>query len=120
MDGNQREQIVNQVKLNKQAKIDLYDKLLHSVQTGIAWTIAFDNPDVFDINGDPNLRAHKHLRVGIDSAKSDHGALVKLLIDKKLINEDEYYDYLIEFMQREKHSYEEMLSEKLSKKITLE
>jgi hypothetical protein len=52
----------------------------------------------------------KHLRVGVNTALSDHGALVKLLIDKKLITEEEYLTSITQFMQQEVTNYEQMLS----------
>ena len=75
-----------------------YIELAHAMQTGVALDQAKGSND-----GTP-----KHLRVGINCALSDHGALVKLLIAKGLFTEDEYYDHLIEFMQREVDRYEQL------------
>lgn len=123
IDGQNRKETAKKVNQLRQAKIEkfqqLYADLGHAIQTGIAWIIALDNPDVFDINKDPNLRAHKHLRTGIDTTKSDHGALVKLLIDEGVIDEDKYFEYIIQFLIQEKESYEKELSKKLGKEVTL-
>lgn len=61
----------------------------------------------------------KHLRVGVNTALADAGALVKLLIDKGLFTEDEYFDALVESMQREVDAYEARLSARMGCKITL-
>lgn len=95
-----------------------YTALMHAVQTGIAWQISIENGGA-DVNADANLQAHKHLRVGIDGSKSDQGALVKLLIAKGVFTEQEYNLAIIEGAEREKATYEEMLSAHLGKKITL-
>lgn len=61
----------------------------------------------------------KHLRVGINTAMSDHGALVKLLVDKGFITTAEYMKALAEAMEAEKQRYEESLSRRLGKTVTL-
>jgi hypothetical protein len=81
-------------------KREKYQALLHAMQTGVA----------YDLESNTSSGSPKHLRVGINAAMSDHGALVKLLIDKGLITESEYYDYLIEFMEREVESYTKKLN----------
>lgn len=78
-----------------------YAALLHAMQTGVAYEIERDNRSA----------TPKHLRVGINAAMSDHGALVKLLMDKGIISEDEYFDALIEMMEREVNAYQTRLSE---------
>jgi hypothetical protein len=105
--------------MTREEKIAHYKSLGHAVQTGIAWRIAIENPQVPDINADPNLRAHKHLRTGIDTSKSDHGALVQLLINKGLITDEEYVDAMVAGMEREKALYEQELTDHFGRKITL-
>jgi hypothetical protein len=61
----------------------------------------------------------KHLRVGINAAMSDHGALVRLLICKGLFTEAEYMAAIADGMEAEKASYERSLSEHYGKQITL-
>ncbi|MCI0527909.1 MAG: hypothetical protein L0Y56_10780 [Nitrospira sp.] len=90
-------------------KFEEYLTLCHAMQTGVAW----------DLEKDPSSGTPKHLRVGINTAMSDHGALVALLVKKGIITDDEYTDFLIEFMTREKNSYERKLYEKYGMKITL-
>lgn len=79
------------------------------MQSGVAFEQGFDPSD-----GSP-----KHLRVGINAAMSDHGGLVRLLIEKGLISEDEYTKAIADEMEREKERYEARLSEHYGKKITL-
>lgn len=90
----------------KQAK---YQALCHAMQTGVACELEKNNS-----SGTP-----KHLRVGVNVAMSDHGALVKLLIAKGIFTEDEYFGALIEMMQREVDSYQERLSKIYGANITL-
>jgi hypothetical protein len=99
--------------------LERYTQLGHAIQTGIGWKISIDNPSVFDINADPNLCAHKHMRVGIDTNKSDLGAIARLLIKKGLITDDEYKAAIIEGLENEKDMYEQMLSEHFGKPIKL-
>lgn len=100
-------------------KVEKYQALLHAIQTGVGWDILEENPDCFDVNANPNLRYHKHLRVGIDSAKVEHGALAALLIEKGVFTEDEYMDALIKGMEDEKARHEKILSERYNKNIKL-
>jgi hypothetical protein len=87
-------------------KRDRYVKLCMAMQSGVAFSPTTD-------------QSPKHLRVGVNAAMSDHGSLVKLLIDKKIITEDEYFDALIAGMDREVKSYEERLSERTGKIVKL-
>ena len=82
-------------------KRDKYLKLCHAMQTGVAFKIEKDNKDT----------TPKHLRVGINVAMSDHAALMNLLIKKGIVTEDEYYDALIESMEREVKMYQNKLKE---------
>lgn len=61
----------------------------------------------------------KHLRVGINSAMSDQGALARLLIAKGVITEDEYTEAIAEGMRREVALYEQTLSKQLGRRVTL-
>jgi hypothetical protein len=87
-----------------------YAGLLHAMQSGVKMMQELDGSEC----------TPKHLRVGVNSAMSDHGALTALLIRKGLFTEDEYADVLIEYMQREVASYERMISERLGgRQVTL-
>lgn len=55
-----------------------YLRLAHAMQAGVAmWQ-----------NYDPSETTPKHLRVGINSAMADHGALVDLLFKKGILTEE--------------------------------
>jgi hypothetical protein len=105
--------------ITREQKLERYRALCHAVQTGIGWEIARENPACVDINADPNLRYHKHLRTGIDVTKSDQGSLVALLIEKGVITDDEYLDAIVAGMEREKALYEQSLSEYMGTPIKL-
>lgn len=75
-----------------------YERALHRVQTAIAVLMGSD-PDY--AGAQP-----KHLRVGIDMSKSDHGALAGLLIKKGVFTLDEYVTALEEAAIREAEGYE--------------
>lgn len=82
--------------------------LQHAMQSGVAAVIerhGYEDP--------------KHTRVGINSAMVEHASLVRLLIDKGIITEDEYLDALIVTSTEEKERYEARLSAELGSKVTL-
>jgi hypothetical protein len=79
-----------------------YKALGHAMQTGVA----------YEMENDPTDTTPKHLRVGVNAAMSDHAALASLLLEKLIFTEDEYYDRLIEFMQREVDGYQAKLSQR--------
>ena len=87
--------------MNLEEKRERYRELAHAMQSGVAMMMNYNGTEC----------QPKHLRVGVNAAMSDHGALVKLLIDKGVFTEDEYYDYLIEFMERERDSYVALIRE---------
>lgn len=76
-----------------------YVAATHAMQTGVAIEHERGSKD-----GTP-----KHLRVGVNSTKVDHSALVKLLIERGLFTEDEYVAALADAMEAEKARYEEHL-----------
>lgn len=86
-----------------------YLEAQHAMQTGVAMEIELDNHSV----------QPKHLRVGINTALCDQAALVRLLITKGIISNDEYLDAIKEEMNAEVTRYEIKLSDKLGKKVTL-
>lgn len=90
-------------------KQDKYRQLCHAMQTGVAYSM----------EKNPSDTTPKHLRVGINSAMAEHAALVDLLITKGVITLDEYYDYLIKFMEREVDMYQSELETRYGAKITL-
>ena len=81
-------------------KYNEYRRLIHSMQAGVG----------FDANSQD--QTPKHLRVGINCAMSEAGALVSLLIKKGVITEEELVDEFIVYMQREVESYKKTLAKK--------
>jgi hypothetical protein len=59
---------------------------------------------------DKSSQTPKHLRVGINVAMVDHGALVDLLIKKGLFTEEEYAEVLVESMRKEVNKYREEIA----------
>jgi hypothetical protein len=86
-----------------------YESLLHAMQSGVA----------FKQQRAPGETENKHLRVGVNAAMSDHGALVSLLIEKGVLTEVEYLERLCVFMQREIDVYEAELTRLLGALIKL-
>lgn len=78
-----------------------YEEAEHAMQSGVAFDHAKGSQD-----GSP-----KHLRVGINSAMSSHAALVKLLIAKGLLTQDEYIEAVRLEMIEEVERYERRLKE---------
>lgn len=72
-----------------------------------------------ELGVDPGSGTPKHLRVGVNTALSDHGALVRLLVNKGIITEEEYFDYASTFMESEVRMYEQRLTQLFRTKITL-
>lgn len=86
-----------------------YLALAHAMQSGVGMMM----------NVDPKDTQPKFLRTGINTAMSDHGALVNLLVEKGLITELEYYTHMCFFMRNEVRSYELKLSEHFGRRIQL-
>ena len=78
-----------------------YMELCHAMQTGVAFTMEID----------PAETTPKHLRVGVNSAMCDTAALAKLLFEKGVITEDEYFDKLIVQMTEEVETYRVRLAQ---------
>lgn len=86
------------------------EALQHAMQSGVAMEIQLGNGG----GADP-----KSLRVGVNSAMVAHVALCRVLIDKDIISEEEYWVALREECRREVARYEESLSRWLGRPITL-
>ncbi len=74
---------------------DKYLNLVRAMQSGVQMMMNYVHQPT----------SPKSLRVGINTALSDHGALVALLIERGLITEEEYYEKLVEFMGNEVQRY---------------
>lgn len=81
----------------------------HAVQSGVA----------MELNEDPKSGTPKHLRTGVNLTKVEHGALVRLLIKKGLITDEEYMAELVAGVEDEQRQYEERLSARYGRTIKL-
>lgn len=81
--------------------IERYHAAAHAMQTGVATKMAFD----------PAETTPKHLRVGVNSAMVDHSALAKILMDKGILTEAEYFTALADAMEREVDLYRDYLKQ---------
>ena len=88
---------------------DEYLGLCHAMQSGVAMDMAHGLEDT----------SPKHLRVGINTAKCDHAALVRLLIDKGILTDGDYLTAIRDEMRREVSRYEAEISERVGAKVTL-
>ena len=70
-----------------------YADLLHAMQSGVKFS------------QDKTDQKPKHLRVGVNAALVDHGAVVRLLIEKGVFTEEEYLEALVAGMQDEVTKY---------------
>ena len=75
-----------------------YAEALHAMQTAVAYEMT--------LRGRQSATDPKHLRVGINSAMSDQGALATLLIRKGIISSEEYIEEIRQAMIREVERYE--------------
>ena len=94
-----------------QEAAERYMNAAHAMQSGVA----------MEMNSNPEPTQPKHLRVGVNVALCDHTALVRLLVEKGVITEDEYREAAADEMEREVGRYEALLTETLggATKITL-
>ncbi len=95
----------NKIVMEKTSEtyIKRYTAAMHAVQTGV--TIRMNKGNLNESHEtDP-----KHLRVGVNSALIDSAAVVKLLIEKGIITENEYFLALAEQAEFEAQSYEDEL-----------
>lgn len=78
-----------------------YARLLHAVQTGVAYAMERRPTEV----------APKHLRTGLNGVMADVGSMGRLLIAKGVITHDEYFEAILDGLRREVASYERSLSD---------
>lgn len=91
-----------------------YIAAAHAMQSGVK----------ADMETDPNRDSQgattpKHLRVGVNTALSNVGSLAKLLIDKGIITEDEYFEAIADGMERERDRYRELITSRFGVDINL-
>lgn len=89
--------------MNSEQAKNKYREQAHRMQSGVAMMMSRGSAET-----DP-----KHLRVGINAAMSDQGGLVKLLISKGIITEEEYLNAIAEQMTEEANDYEKKVQEVL-------
>lgn len=80
-----------------------YEKQLMRMQAGVAY-----------FQAESQECTPKHLRVGVNAAMSDHAGLVRLLIAKGILTEDEYIGAVTEAMRQEADGYENRIQQKMS------
>jgi hypothetical protein len=76
-----------------------YEAVGHAMQSGVEYLR----------HNDPSETESKHLRVGVNMAMCEAGAIVNLLVEKGFFTYEEYYERLIEFIERDVASYQEKL-----------
>jgi len=79
-----------------------YMAAAHAVQSGVAMELN-DNPP----SNSASPASPKMLRVGINMAMIEHGALVRMLIAKGIFTEAEYFAELTSGVEDEQRQYEE-------------
>lgn len=87
--------------MSTEEDLQRYLAAAHAMQSGVAAKMQID----------PAETTPKHLRVGVNSAMVEHNALAKLLIDKGVISEAEYFTAQADAMEREKALYERWLND---------
>lgn len=95
--------------MNPEEFINEYRRLGHAIQSGV----------MMMMERDPTSGSPKHLRVGVNTVKSDLGALTRLLVDKGVISQDEAFEYVLNGLREEIKMYERSLSERFGGKVTL-
>ena len=93
----------------KRRAIERYEAAAHGMQSGVA----------FDLERGDQSGTPKHLRVGINAAMADHGALVTLLMAKGLFTEIEYLEALADAMEAERKRYQQHLGAPYGLEVTL-
>lgn len=83
-----------------------YQAAVHAYQSAIALHITRLGEN--SAGADP-----KHLRVGICSAMSDHGALARLLVTKGIISEEEYLEAIVDGAELEAEFITNLTRQKL-------
>jgi len=86
-----------------------YVRALHALQSGVAMEMQIR----------PEPTTPKHLRVGVNSAMCEHAGLVRLLVRKGVISEDEYVEAMTGAIEDEVARYEAALSKVYGRQITL-
>lgn len=86
-------------------------KLQRRMQAGVAQEM--------NVPGRQSATEPKHLRVGVNTALIEGSAVAKILIEKGVFTELEYFTAIGDLLQREVDDYERRLSQHYGTKITL-
>lgn len=98
------------VEINPDYRREEYLGLMHAMQTGVAYSMGFMSSSECD---------PKHLRVGLNSAMCELGALTDLLMEKGIMTWEEIMDKRIEYMQHEVEEYSQRLSKAMGSDVEL-
>lgn len=89
--------------MSRESDQQRYLDACHAMQTGVKYEMEKES-----LRGvEPGATSPKHLRVGVNSALVSHGALVKLLVDKGILTQDEYFASQADAMEAEVALYED-------------
>lgn len=83
------------------AEVQRYNSLIHAMQTGVKFSHEHGSTD-----GSP-----KHLRVGVNSAMCEAGAILHLLIEKGILTKLEYVQALNAKLEQEVNNYRQIVSD---------
>ncbi len=98
-----------------------YTLLSHKMQGGVKYDQETDPRYPFLQTVSQDVRdMFKHERVGINGSRVQIGAITRLLIEKGVFTEDEYWATACEVMQEEIARYEKTLSLRLGFAVTLD
>lgn len=78
----------------------------HAMMTGVGYMMQYDNAES-DL---------KHIRTGINTALANCEVIAKILIDKGIITQEEYFKECADAMEKERDSYKTKLESYLRKK----
>ena len=100
----------------------------HAMQSGVAMENNLDIEEAIKQPSAPGAKDalyqwhekdHKHLRVGVNTALVELGALTRILIDKGILTQEEREAMMLQGMREEVARYEQILSTRLGSKVNL-
>lgn len=101
--------MTDETKRKLDADRQRYASAAHGVQSGVA----------IDLERNPEGGRPKHLRVGIDLLKAEQGALARLLIEKGVFSEAEYFKAMADGAEAERDRYAAEISASLGVNVRL-
>lgn len=81
----------------------------HAMQSGVLFVLTNQDFDLLAHESSP-----KHLRVGVNTAMSEVGALARLLMEKGVFTREEYFKALADAMEEEQKTYEDKTGSKFA------